>query len=690
MTRYTTLTLICGVLLLGWGCKTEPNSPGHTGDAPAPDAHHGLRLANMDTAQSPRHDFFHYANGGWIATHEIPAEERSWGVFQELREGTDKAVHDILKKCAEMETQKGSIEQMIGDYYGSGMDSAAIEATGLSGLQREIDLINGMNSLDDLANVLAHFHSHGISGGFGFWIDVDDKNSTQRVPKLYQGGMGLPDRDFYLDDNPRRAKIRAAYLKYMATVFGLGGDDEATAAAKADKVMAVETAMAKASLGVVERRDPDKTYHKMSMADLQNISPAVNWKAYFDGIGLPNPAEMVVGMPDFFKALSTLASENSLEDWKVYLHWSLLRSMSSYLPNAYVMADFEFGGKTLNGTEQIRPRWQRVVSDANWALGMAIGERYVKEHFSPNAKQIALGMVDNILNEMKGRLQNLAWMSPETRQQAVHKVNTIIPKIGYPDEWRDYSGMVINKADSYVQNALRARAFNFKYRADQVGKPVDKTEWHLPPQVVNAFYNPTQNEIVFPAGILQAPFFDEHVDMALNYGGFGAVIGHELIHAFDDQGSKYDADGNLKNWWTDADRENFEARTQLVVDQYEAYKVLDSVPINGRLTLGENIADIDGLRISYAAWKRSLDKQESDPMKDGFTREQRFFVNYGQIWSGKMRDEAMRMMIATNPHSPAQYRVIGSTSNLPEFYAAFGVQPGDPMYRPDSLRMEIW
>ncbi|HHG85391.1 MAG TPA: M13 family peptidase [Bacteroidetes bacterium] len=689
MTRYKNLLLASFLILTGWACKTDKTKSSPADAVQLVEGSHGLHLENMDSSFSPREDFFHYANGGWINSHDIPAEESSWGVFRELREGTDIKVHEILKNCSADKADKSPIEQMIGDYYAAAMDSAAIEMAGLSPIQMERDMIDGLQSKDGLAKVLAHFHRHGISGCFDFWVDLDDKNSTKMVPKLYQGGTGLPDRDYYLDDSPRRVAIRKAYVTYIETSFGLTGDDEVTAAAKAKTVMRVETALAKASMGILDRRDPDKTYHKMDLAGLEALMPNFNWQMYFSEIGLPEPGDMVVGMPDFMSALSGMIDSYSLADWKVYLHWSLLRSLAAYLPQAYVMANFEFSGKTLSGTEEIRPRWQRVVADANHALGMAIGKKYADTYFSANAKQVALDMVGNILEEMKNRLSKLEWMSPETREQAIHKVSKIMPKIGYPDKWRDYSGMKVGR-ESYLRNGMNATAFNFQYRLDKVGKPVDKTEWGLPPQVVNAYYNPTQNEIVFPAGILQAPFFDEHVDMALNYGGFGAVIGHELIHAFDDQGSKFDADGNLKNWWTDADRENFEARTQKVVNQYNAYKVLDSLPINGRLTLGENIADIDGLRISFAAWQHSLSRLEADPMKDGFSREQRFFINYGQIWSSKMRAEAMRMQIATNPHSPAQYRVIGSTSNLPAFYAAFGIKEGDAMYRPDSLRMQIW
>ncbi|MEM1000551.1 MAG: M13 family metallopeptidase [Bacteroidota bacterium] len=682
MTRFFSLLMLSALLVWSCGETDTPNADNPEAESP------GLRLGNMDTTVSPREDFFHYTNGGYIAQNEIPPEESSWGVFQELRDGNDFRVREIMEACRTAGGEKGSIEQMVGDYYQAAMDTAAIEAAGLSGIEPLLAEVDAIANTEDLIAVLAKFHRQGISGGFTFWIDQDDKNSQAMVAKLYQGGMGLPDRAYYLDDNPRYQTLRTAYEEYIAEVHRLTGAEEAAAAESAATVMKMETALAQSAMGIVERRDPDKTYNRMDLMGLETVAPGLDWRAYFSGIGLAEPGDFVVGQPKFFMNFADMTATYSLDEWKTYIRWSLLRSLASDLNRELVMADFEFYGKQLNGAEQIRPRWKRVVSGANRALGMAIGKKYVDQHFSPTAKKIALEMVDNILAEMTERLGQLEWMGEETREKAIYKVSTITPKIGYPDKWRDYTGLEIT--DNYLQNVLNARAFNFQYRIDKVGKPVDKTEWGLPPQIVNAFYNPSMNEIVFPAGILQAPFFDERVDLALNYGGFGAVIGHELIHAFDDQGSKFDADGNLNNWWTEEDRKNFEARTQLVVDQYNAYKVLDSLPINGRLTLGENIADIDGLRISFYAWKRSQTGKEAPASGDGFTPEQRFFINYGQIWSSKMRDQYLQNMIATNPHSPAQYRVIGSTSNLPEFYAAFNVQPGDPMYRPDSLRVVIW
>lgn len=680
---YYLITLLPALALWGCGGTSDSNSNINSVD----EEFHGLRLENMDTTVSPREDFFRYANGGYLANTEIPPEESSWGVFQELRENTAKRVRTILESASDNNPGKGSVAQQIGDYYKSGMDSTAINERGAEALKPYLEKIDGVSSWDDVLRTLGWFHKRRIGGGFGLWADSDAKNSKMTIINLFQGGMGLPDRDYYLDDSPRRQEIRDKYVEYATTIFTLIGEEEETAAANAAKILEMETQLAGAALARVEMRNPDKTYHKMDIDGLSAIAPG-DWKAYFSEIGAADPGEFNVGMPDFMAELSKMGSSYPIDDWKTYLRWSLARSTTGLLSDDFIEADFEFNSKTLTGAEEMQPRWKRVTSGAGWALGMAIGQLYVKEHFSPRAKEIALEMVENILTVMKDRLAGLEWMGEETRQKAIAKVNTIRPKIGYPDKWRSYEGLEIG--DNYFDNVMAARAFNFDYMMSKVGKEIDPEEWRLPPQVVNAFYNPTRNEIVFPAAILQAPFFDEHVDAALNYGGFGAVIGHELTHAFDDQGSKFDSEGNLANWWTDEDRAAFESFADGVVAQYAAYKVLDSLPINGRLTLGENIADIDGLRISFAAWQHSLIGKEKPVSADGFTPEQRFFVNYGQIWASKMRDESLRLMIATNPHSPAEYRVMGSLSNLPEFYAAFDVKEGDRMWRPDSLRMQIW
>lgn len=689
--RYLKGPLLWGItaagLLAFTGCE-KTGGTDEVGGIPMEEVHHGLRLDYMDTTVSPRENFFLYANGGYLAKTEIPEEESRWGVFNELRDESDKRVMDILEEASEnKDADPASLEYKIGTYYRSGMDSAAVQEAGLSAIQSELDLVDGISSIDDLMDVLATLHRHSVYPGFVIWVDQDAKDSEQRIINMWQGGQGLPDRDYYFDEGEDKDEIRAKYLEYMTSMYKLMGDDEAKAAANAQMVMELETSLADASLDRISRRDPYKTYNKMDIAGLEELAP-LPWARYFEGIGLADPGEINVAMPDFMKRFHKLTSDYSIDDWKTYVRLAVVRSLAGSLSNDFVQTSFDFYGRTLEGTPEMKPRWKRVTEQTNGALGMGIGKLYVDRHFSPRAKEIALDMVDNILAVMKDRLSNLEWMSEETRQQGVHKLNTILPKIGYPDKWRDYSAMDI-KDQVYARNVLAARAFNFKFRLDKIGKPVDKTEWGMPPQTVNAYYNPSINEIVFPAGILQAPFFDEHVEVGLNYGGFGAVIGHELIHAFDDQGSKFDAEGNLKNWWTEDDLANFQARAKMVEDQYSEYVVLDSLHVDGKLTLGENIADIDGLRISYYAWKRHLDGKMPED-KEGFTATQRFFINYGQLWSSLARPEFMKLMIATNPHSPPEWRVNGSTSSLTEFYEAFGVEPGDPMHRAEEDRMSIW
>jgi len=668
-----------------WGCEKPATGEDHEGEHATQEAHHGIRVDYMDTTVSPRENFYLFANGGYINKTEIPAEESRWGVFNELRDEADLRVRKILEEAGENTGDAGSLKEKIGLFYQSGMDTESIGKAGLSALDDEMAMIDGIQSLEDLFATIGTFHSHSLYPGFVAYVGQDAKNSERFIMNLVQGGMGLPDRDYYLLDDGDKVEIREAYMEYLANLFALMGSE--SPADQASLVMNMETDMAKSAMTRLERRDPYKTYNLMTLGDLQKVAD-LPWEAYFKSIGLADPGEFNVGQVDFFKKLKTNSQEYSLDNWKTYLRLSIVRSNAAYLSDDLVDANFAFYGKTLEGKEENKERSKRIVEHTNGALGMGIGQLYVERHFSPKAKEMALDMVDNILAIMKERLSTLEWMGEETRAQAINKLNTILPKIGYPDEWRDYSGMEI-KDQPYVKNIMAARAFNFRYRLDKIGKPVDKNEWGMSPQTVNAYYNPSKNEIVFPAGILQAPFFDEKVDPALNYGGFGAVIGHELTHAFDDQGSKFDADGNLENWWTEEDLVNFKSRSELVAKQYSEYVVLDSIHVNGQLTLGENIADIDGLRISYYAWKRSLDGKNAED-KDGYTAEQRFFINYGQLWSSLMRPEALKLMVNTNPHSPAKWRVNGSTSSLTEFYEAFGIVEGDAMYRAPEDRMSIW
>lgn len=666
-------------------CKQQPT----TETISQPAEYHGLLLDHMDTTVSPREDFFRYANGNYLKRTEIPAEESRWGVFSELTQRNTERLREIMEACSNAQAAAGSIEQKIGDYYTTAMDSSGIEKLGVQAIQAELDQVASIQSVADMVPILATWHRRGIHPLFSLWVDQDAKNSSRFILNLNQGGMGLPEKDYYFSQKPERETIRKQYVAYLSRLLVLAGDEAPQADAMAAKCLEMETQLAASSLSMVELRDPERTYNLRQVESLGKEIPQWDWKVYFAGIGLPDPGDVNVGQPAFFTNMGKMLQNHSIEDWKAYLKVHLLNGTAGDLNNDFVMAHFEFYDQALSGTEKIKPRWKRVVEGANWGLGFALGQKYTEKYFTANAKKIALEMVDNILAVMKDRLGKLEWMSPETRQQAIHKVETILPKIGYPDKWRDYSKLEIVK-DSYLQNAFAVREFGFQYRLDKIGQPVDRTEWGMPPQVVNAYYNPSKNEIVFPAGILQAPFFDEHVDAAMNYGGFGAVIGHELIHAFDDEGSQFDAEGNLKNWWKEEDRKHFEARAALVADQYSAYQVGDSLYINGRLTLGENIADIHGLQMAYWAWKRSLEGKPAPEPQDGFTPAQRFFISYGQIWSTLMRPEFLRLMVATNPHSPGEYRVVGTLSSFSEFYAAFGVQEGDRMWRPADQRSAIW
>lgn len=682
--KYTFASLLsASIVMTGCGGNKEGKTE------PADDALHGINLGHMDTATSPRQDFFVFANGKYLETTEIPSDQSRWGVFSELGESTDKNVRALIEEVAEKGGEQGSIDQKIADYYRAAMDTVAIEAAGIKPIQPLLDEIEGLKSTADMAPMLAGFHRKGVGSAFAVWIDVDEKNSKAYIPSFYQGGMGLPERDYYFKKDSSAQKIRDAYVVYLEKLLTISGQDQATAQKNAKMVLAFETEMATASMPMVEMRNPDNTYHKMAVTDFAKQNAGFPWAVYMEKVGMKAVDSINVATPKFFTAVSKMAASRSLADWKTYLRAAVMRDMATALHKEAVMADFEFNDKTMGGAQEIKPRWKRVVSGMNYQLGMAIGQKYVEKHFSPKAKEIALEMVDNILETMKVRLAGLEWMSDETRKKAIHKVETILPKIGYPDKWRDYSGLTITK-ESLVQNSFAVNEFNFQYRLDKLGKPVDKTEWGMSPQVVNAYYNPTKNEIVFPAGILQPPFFDEKASPEFNYGGFGAVIGHELIHAFDDAGSMYDAEGNLNMWWTPEDRANFEKRADLVRRQYDAYTVLDGLHVNGQLTLGENIADIFGLQMSYDAWKSSLKGKEAPGKENGYSAEQRFFIAYGQIWAGKLRDDYLRQMLQTDPHSPGMFRVHGSLSNFPDFYQAFGVKEGDGMWRPDSARADIW
>jgi putative endopeptidase len=653
---------------------------------------HGFDLSNLDTSVSACANFFQYADGGWVKNNPIPAAYATWGSFSVLAENNREHVRDILEDAAKKkapQAPQGSNDQKIGDYYASCMDEAGIEAAGLKPIEPELNRIAAIKDHDTLEQEVARLQKRGITAPFRFRSGQDQKDSTQVIGQLSQGGLTLPDRDYYTKDDDDSKRIRDKFLAHVQKMFQLMGDDDAAAAGEARTVMSLETKLAEASMTRIQQRDPDATYHKMSVAELEKTAPGFDWNSYFKNVGASNVASLNVGMPDFLKAAADDLKTIPLADWKPYLRWHLLNSSATQLPKKFVDEDFEFRGRVLTGTTEILPRWKRCVQATDMALGEAVGQEYVKRYFPPEAKQHAMQMVQNLISALQDDLKTLPWMSDETRQRALAKLNAFMRKIGYPDKWRDYSALKVTRA-SYAENAMNGRVFEFNRSVSKIGKPVDRTEWAMTPPTVNAYYNPSLNEIVFPAGILQPPFYDPNVDDAINYGGIGAVIGHEMTHGFDDSGAKFDAEGNRTNWWTDEDLKKFNERTKCVADQFDSYEVLPGVHEKGKLVLGESIADLGGLAIAYAAFEKSLAGKPRPPLIDGFTPEQRFFLGWAQVWAENERPEYERLQVNTNPHPVGRFRVIGPLSNMPAFAQAFQCKAGDAMVRPPEKRCQIW
>lgn len=668
--------LLFSMLMGGLAC----NSP----EAPK---NKSLDVANLDTLVNPAADFDNYANGGWKKNFPIPAEKSRFGTFDLLADTGEVQVKTLINEIATKKQEPGTIGQKIADFYNTGMDTAKIEAGGLAPLQPLFDQINAIQTKDDVMKVVADFHTKGIDPLFSFFSDADQKNSTMVVAYLYQGGLGMPDRDYYMKEDQRSKEIQDAYKVHIQKMFALTGADETTAKANSALVYALEKRLAAASMTLLEQRDPHKVYHKMNLEGIQAISPDYKWTSHFQSIGLDNPGDFIVGQPGFVTEVSKMIKEVPVADWKVYLQWNVVNSLASYLPSAFVNQNFDFYGKTLTGSMAMRPRWKRVQGATGNALSEAIGQMYVQKYFPAEAKQRMLDLVGNLKIALGERISKLAWMGDSTKAKALEKLSAITVKIGYPDKWRDYSKLEVN-TDSYVANELRARNFDFNYMIGKVNKPVDRTEWHMPPQMVNAYYNPTMNEIVFPAAILQPPFFYLKGDDAVNYGAIGVVIGHEMTHGFDDQGRLYDKVGNLTDWWTPQDAKLFGERTKVLVDQFNNFTVLDSMKANGELSLGENIADLGGLNVAYNALQKVLNGKE-EPI-DGFTPQQRFFLAYAHLWAQNIRDKEIVRRTKEDVHSLGRFRVIGPLRNLPEFYQAFNVKEGDYMYLPENQRAVIW
>ncbi len=638
----------------------------------------------------PCDDFFHFADGGWIKAHPIPPAYPRWGSFDELRAANEAVLHQILEQAAANKSvSPGSNLQKIADFYASCMDEPAIEAVGAKPLDSDLAKIAAINDLTGLQAWIAHSQHNGYSVLFNFDSGQDFKNSTQVIAIARQGGLGLPDRDYYTKDDEKSVELRTAYVQHIANMFKLVGDDDAKAQAEAKAVMDLETALAKASMTRVQRRDPDATYHKMTVAEFDAITPHFAWPRFFEGAGVPNVESLNVSQPDFFKEMDAQLAGTAIDAWKSYLRWNLIHQSAPALSSAFVNENFDFYGKTLQGTKEILPRWRRCVQATDRNLGEDLGQFYVQRAFPPESKAKATEMVHNLIAALREDLSTLDWMSPETRKQAQIKLDAIQIKIGYPDKWRDYSGFNVVR-DSYRTNLVRGGAFEMAFEMSQVGKPVDRKLWGMTPPTVNAYYSAPMNEIVFPAGILQPPFYDAKRDDAMNYGGMGAVIGHEMTHGFDDQGAKFDAQGNLRNWWTPEDLKNFTERGECIQKQFDALEVEPGLHENGKLVEGESIADFGGLTIAHAALEKALAGKPAPPRIEGFTPDQRFFLAWAQIWSGEFRPEYGRVLVATDPHPVGVFRTNAPLSNMPSFAKAWGCAPDSPMVRSETVRCRIW
>ncbi len=647
----------------------------------------GIEKENFDPAVQHTENFFYSVNGTWLKNTEIPADKSNYGSFTKLYDDSQVAMRAIIEAAAaKADKAAGSDEQKLGDFYNSYMDEAGVEALGIKPLEADLTKIAGVKDHAELATAFAEFQQLGASIPLGWYVNNDAKNSTMNALYVGQSGLGLPDRDFYLSDDAKFQEIRAQYVVYLKDMLALANVADAEKAAA--RIMALETEIAKVQWSRVDNRDADKTYNKFAKADLVKTLGDFPWETYAKAAQIDGINDIIVEQPSYLEAFGKLYKATDLQSWKDYLSIRLLSEYSGKLSKAFVDRQFDFYGKVISGAKEQQPRWKKAVNASDEVLGELVGRLYVTEHFKPEAKARMEVLVQNVIKAYHASIDTLEWMSPDTKKAAHEKLNKFTPKIGYPDKWKDYSKLEI-KAGDLVGNYKAAAAFAYAQMRDKLGKPVDRSEWFMTPQTVNAYYNPVNNEIVFPAAILQPPFFNMDADDAVNYGGIGAVIGHELGHGFDDQGAKFDGDGNLRNWWTDADKAEFEKRGKQLVEQYNQYSPLEGMHVNGELTLGENIGDLGGLTVALKAYKLSLEGKEAAVL-DGFTGEQRFFISWSQVWRRKGREEYLRNMLMTDPHSPSEYRVIGIVSNIPEFYTAFDVKEGDKMYIAPEKRVKIW
>ena len=674
LVRATFVAILLNVLL----SLASAQQPGSAKPTPA------LDVTSMDRDVDPCVDFFQYSCGGWVKNNPIPPDESSWDTYSKMQDENTARLRTILENASAPDPKRDAVTQKIGDYYASCTDEKAVDAKGAESLKPILTRIAEVSSKAQIADVASLMASDNVL--FRFESIQDFRDASQVVANADQGGLGLPDRDYYTREDAKSQELRKAYVAHVQKMLELLGDAPTVAAAEAQTVMNIETALAKGSITRVERREPKNLDHKMTSAELEKISPEFRWYVYFTKVGLPSLRSLNVSVPAFFKTLNQELDKESLADWKTYLRWHLVHASAPHLSSPFLNENFAFYGKTLQGQEQLKPRWKRCTEYVDDYLGEALGQAYVEKYFSPQAKQEALKIVKEIQAAMEQDIKGLPWMSPTTKQQALTKLHGMANKIGYPEKWRDYSTLEIVRGDN-LGNVDRARQFEFNRQIAKIGKPVDKGEWQMTPPTVNAYYDPQMNDINFPAGVLQPPAFDLNSDAAPNYGDTGGTVGHELTHGFDDEGRQFDAQGNLRDWWTEEDGKEFVKRASCISDQYSNYTIIDDIKINSKLTLGEDVADLGGLLLAYMAWKDDTRNQKLEPI-EGLTPEQRFFVGYGQSWCGQVRDESKRLRATVDPHSPEKYRTNGVVSNMPEFQEAFHCKAGSPMV--NANRCRVW
>ena len=649
----------------------------------------GIQIANLDQTANPRDDFYQYACGGWMKANPLTDEYSRFGSFDQLAENNRSQIKSLIEDLAHQQSQPGSVAQKVGDLYNIAMDSTKLNADGVAPIKGYLEKIEALDNRAVLSECVAGMHRDGFGPFFGLYVGADDMNSSMNMAQLYQGGLSLGEREYYLDNDEHTKEIRAKFEEHVDKMFQLAGFTAGEAQKAAADVMKVETRLAENSKSAVELRDPHANYNKITVAQLKKEVPGINWDAYFTTIGLKDLKDVNVGQMAEIKTVADLLTKENMDVLKSYLQWNVINTASSYLSDDFVAQNFDFYGKTLSGTKEMQPRWKRAVSSVNGVLGEAVGQMYTDKYFPAAAKERMVKLVANLQKALGERIQGLEWMSEETKAKALEKLAAFHVKIGYPDKWRDYSSLEI-KNDSYWENIVRSNHFDYDKMIAKAGKPVDKDEWLMTPQTVNAYYNPTTNEICFPAGILQYPFFDMNADDACNYGAIGVVIGHEMTHGFDDQGRQYDKDGNLKDWWTAEDAKNFQERAQVLVGYFNNIQVLPDLKANGELTLGENIADHGGLQVAYQALQKAMAENPLGNDENGFTPTQRFFLSYANVWAGNIRDEQIRLQTKSDPHSLGRWRVNAALPHIGMWYEAFGVKDGDALYLPVEQRASIW